>query len=60
MFIDSHCHIDGAEYDADREDVISRAHDAGVTTMLNVVQDCVLLPVMWSSLLDACRIIPHA
>ncbi len=36
MFIDSHCHIDGAEYDADREDVISRAHDAGVTTMLNV------------------------
>jgi TatD DNase family protein len=36
MFIDSHCHIDGPEYDADREDVISRARDAGVTTMLNV------------------------
>src|SRR5437588_5711425 len=36
MFIDSHCHIDGAEYDADREDVIARARDAGVTTMLNV------------------------
>ena len=35
-FVDSHCHIDGAEYDADREDVISRARDAGVTTMLNV------------------------
>src|SRR5712692_2009759 len=35
-FIDSHCHIDGAEYDADREDVISRARDAGVTAMLNV------------------------
>lgn len=36
MFIDSHCHIDGTEYDADREEVIQRAHDAGVTTMLNV------------------------
>src|SRR5437667_12597911 len=36
MFVDSHCHIDGAEYDADREDVIARARDAGVTTMLNV------------------------
>jgi TatD DNase family protein len=36
MFIDSHCHIDGPEYDADREEVIARARAAGVTTMLNV------------------------
>src|SRR5256714_15611359 len=36
QFIDSHCHIDGPEFDADREDVIARAVDAGVTTMLNV------------------------
>ncbi|MDX6384945.1 MAG: TatD DNase family protein [Blastocatellia bacterium] len=36
MFIDSHCHIDGPEYDADREEVIARARDAGVDTMLNV------------------------
>src|SRR5258708_28439996 len=35
-FIDSHCHIDGVEYDADREEVITRARDAGVETMLNV------------------------
>jgi TatD DNase family protein len=35
-FIDSHCHIDGPEYDADREDVMARAREAGVTTMLNV------------------------
>ncbi len=35
-FIDSHCHIDGPEYDADREEVISRARGAGVGTMLNV------------------------
>ncbi|HYV25737.1 MAG TPA: TatD family hydrolase [Pyrinomonadaceae bacterium] len=36
QFIDSHCHIDGPEFDADREDVITRALDAGVTAMLNV------------------------
>ena len=36
QFIDSHCHIDGPEFDADREEVIARALDAGVTTMLNV------------------------
>src|SRR5438067_5943660 len=36
QFIDSHCHIDGPEFDADREDVIARAVDAAVTTMLNV------------------------
>ena len=35
-FIDSHCHIDGPEYDADREEVIARARDAGVAAMLNV------------------------
>jgi len=36
MFVDSHCHIDGPEYDADREVVIASAREAGVTTMLNV------------------------
>ncbi len=36
QLIDSHCHIDGPEYDSDRDEVIARAFDAGVTTMLNV------------------------
>jgi TatD DNase family protein len=36
QLVDSHCHIDGPEYDSDREEVISRAWDGGVTTMLNV------------------------
>jgi len=36
VFIDSHCHIDGPEFDADRAEVVARAHGAGVTTMLNV------------------------
>ncbi len=36
MFVDSHAHIDGAEFDADRDAVIQRARDAGVSTILNV------------------------
>lgn len=36
MFIDSHAHIDGHEFDADREEVIQRAHAAGVELILNV------------------------
>ena len=36
MFIDSHAHIDGPEFDADREAVIDRAQAAGVSTILNV------------------------
>ena len=36
MFTDSHAHIDGPEFDADRDEVIQRARAAGVTTILNV------------------------
>ena len=36
MFVDSHAHIDGSEFDADRDEVIERARAAGVTTILNV------------------------
>lgn len=36
MFIDSHAHIDGPEFDADRLDVVTRARDAGVGFILNV------------------------
>jgi len=36
MFVDSHAHIDGPEFDADRDEVIQRARDAGVGIILNV------------------------
>ena len=36
MFIDSHAHIDGHEFDTDRKEVIERAHEAGVSLILNV------------------------
>ena len=35
-FIDSHCHIDGEAFDADRDDVVLRAREAGVAAMLNI------------------------
>ncbi|MEZ5347281.1 MAG: TatD family hydrolase [Pyrinomonadaceae bacterium] len=34
--IDSHCHIDGEQFDTDREEVIQRALDSGVSAMLNI------------------------
>ena len=36
MFVDSHAHIDGPEFDADRAEVIQRAREAGVRAILNV------------------------
>jgi TatD DNase family protein len=36
MFVDSHAHIDGPEFDSDRDEVLQRARDAGVGTILNV------------------------
>lgn len=30
FWIDTHCHLDAPEFDPDREEVIARAHDAGV------------------------------
>lgn len=35
-FIDSYCHIDGEAFDADRDEVIERAKNAGVKAMLVV------------------------
>jgi TatD DNase family protein len=36
MFVDSHAHIDGPEFNEDRDDVIQRARAAGVEVILNV------------------------
>ncbi len=36
ILVDSHCHIDGEQFDADREQVIENARLAGVTAMLNI------------------------
>src|ERR1044072_3848175 len=36
MFVDSHAHIDGEEFDADRDEVVARAREACVRAILNV------------------------
>jgi TatD DNase family protein len=36
MFVDSHAHIDGTEFDDDRDEVVERAREAGVGTILNI------------------------
>ncbi|MBI5885762.1 MAG: YchF/TatD family DNA exonuclease [Deltaproteobacteria bacterium] len=36
LFIDTHAHLDDAKYDLDRADVIQRAKDAGLKTIINV------------------------
>jgi TatD DNase family protein len=36
FFVDSHCHIDGEQFENDRTEVIARARRAGVKTMLVV------------------------
>lgn len=36
QFIDSHCHVDAHEFDEDREAMLQRATDAGITDMIVV------------------------
>ena len=36
MFVDSHAHLDGKQFDSDREQVIQRAREAGVAAMLAI------------------------
>ncbi len=36
MIVDSHCHLDGAVFDGDRDEVIARARSAGVSFMLAI------------------------
>ena len=44
MIVDTHCHLDLRQFDADREAVIERAAEAGVTRLVNPAID-----------LDSCR-----
>jgi TatD DNase family protein len=36
IFVDSHCHIDGEAFDADRDEIVRQANDSGVKMMLTV------------------------
>ena len=50
-FIDTHCHLDGEEFAADRDEVVGRAREAGVTKVFVPgidLKSC-------QSVLDVCR-----
>ncbi len=51
-WIDTHCHLDAPEFDADRADVIARAQAAGVTRMV--------LPAVEVANFEAVRALAHA
>jgi hydrolase, TatD family len=36
MLIDTHCHLDFADFDEERDDIIARAHEAGVKQMVTI------------------------
>jgi TatD DNase family protein len=52
MWIDSHCHLDAPEFDADRDTVVARARAAGVTQ--------IVLPAVEVANLATVRALAHA
>ncbi|MBN9058583.1 MAG: TatD family hydrolase, partial [Rhizobiales bacterium] len=36
MLVDSHCHLDFADFDTDREALMQRARDAGIGLMVTI------------------------
>ena len=64
--VDTHAHLDADEFDTDRDEVIARAHDVGVTTIITVGtgvesgQRSIELAEQYPGILVAIGIHPHA
>ncbi len=52
MWIDTHCHLDAPEFDADRAEVVRRARAAGVATQV--------LPAVAADHFDSAVALAHA
>ncbi len=65
MLIDTHCHLDFPEYDADRDEVIKRAFEQGIARIINVgsslkgSRDSVALADKYDCVYAAVGIHPH-
>ncbi|HEY32668.1 MAG TPA: TatD family hydrolase [Dehalococcoidia bacterium] len=64
--VDTHAHLDAGEFDADRDEVIARAHDTGIGTIITVGtgiesgQHSIELAERYQDILVAIGIHPHA
>ena len=52
VLVDSHCHLDAAEFDRDREAVISRARSVGVKQQMVPA----VVAASWPKLREACTL----
>lgn len=65
MLIDTHCHLDFPDYDADRNEVVARAKENGVEYLINIgsslkgSRDSVELAKQFGNIYAACGIHPH-
>ncbi|TRL41902.1 TatD family hydrolase [Rhizobium straminoryzae] len=46
MLIDTHCHLDFADFDAERDELVQRAHAAGVSQMVTISTRVKKLPTL--------------
>jgi TatD DNase family protein len=46
MLIDTHCHLDFADFEAERDELVARAHQAGVTQMVTISTRVKKLPAL--------------
>lgn len=46
MLIDTHCHLDFADFDAERDELVARAHAAGVAQMVTISTRVKKLPTL--------------
>ena len=53
-FIDTHCHLDGEEFNDDRDDVVQRAREAGCTSIFLPAIDV----ASCQTVLDTCKHYP--